>query len=78
MKADIRKLVVQVDETLVEMGQRVEPPVRRAVAMAVIANPYAGRYVETLDELVEIGAELGGVSVYMCPSVPPLERYLST
>ncbi len=66
MKADIRKLVVQVDETLVEMGQRVEPPVRRAVAMAVIANPYAGRYVETLDELVEIGAELGGLLGSRC------------
>ena len=28
--------------------------------MAVIANPYAGRYSENLDELVAIGEELGG------------------
>ena len=59
MPAKIRKLVVQVDETLREMGRPVEPPVRRAVALAVIENPCAGRYVEKLDELVTIGEELG-------------------
>jgi len=59
MPAKIRKLVVQVDETLREMGRPVEPPVRRAVALAVIENPCAGRYVEKLDELVAIGEELG-------------------
>ena len=29
MSADIRKIVVQVDETHVEMGQRIDPPTRR-------------------------------------------------
>jgi hypothetical protein len=58
-RAQIRKLVVQVDETRAEMGRPVDPPTRRAVAMAVIANPYAGRYSENLDELVGIGEELG-------------------
>ena len=61
MSVDIRKLVVQVDETRKEMGQAVEPPTRRAVAMAVIANPYAGRYSESLDELIAIGEELGAL-----------------
>jgi hypothetical protein len=61
MKADIRKLVVQVDETRKEMGQTIDPPTRRAVAIAVIANPYAGRYSESLDELVAIGEELGAL-----------------
>ena len=59
--AQIRKLVVQVDETRTEMGRPVDPPTRRAVAMAVIANPYAGRYSENLDDLVAIGEELGGL-----------------
>jgi hypothetical protein len=59
MPAKIRKLVVQVDETLREMDRPVEPAVRRAVALAVIENPCAGRYVEKLDELVAIGEELG-------------------
>ena len=56
---NLRKLVVQVDEIRVEMGQAVSPPTRRALAMAVIVNPYAGRYSGNLDDLVEIGAELG-------------------
>ncbi|RST51298.1 amino acid synthesis family protein [Variovorax sp. MHTC-1] len=61
MTANIRKLVVQVDETRKEMGQAIEPPTRRAVAIAVIENPYAGRYSESLDELIAIGEELGAL-----------------
>jgi hypothetical protein len=66
MPAQIRKLIVQVDETRLEMGQPVTPPVRRALAMAVIANPFAGRYVENLDELIAIGEELGGLLGRKC------------
>ena len=61
MLAKIRKLIVQVDETRIEMGQAVTPPTRRALAMAVIENPYAGGYSENLDELIAIGEELGGL-----------------
>ncbi|HYP85159.1 amino acid synthesis family protein [Variovorax sp.] len=61
MSAKIRKLIVQVDETRKEMGQVIDPPARRAVAMAVIENPYAGRYSESLDELIAIGEELGAL-----------------
>jgi hypothetical protein len=57
----LRKLVVQVEEVQMEMGRAVDPPTRRAVAMAVIANPLAGRYVEQLDELIAIGEHLGGL-----------------
>lgn len=66
MPAKIRKVVVQVDETLREMDRVVEPPVRRAVALAVIENPCAGRYVENLDELVAIGEELGDLLGRKC------------
>lgn len=59
MTAKIRKLIVQVDETRIEMGQPINPPTRRAVAMVVIENPCAGRYVQNLEELVVIGEELG-------------------
>ena len=65
-RAKIRKLVVQVDETRIEMGRAISPPTRRAVAIAVIANPYAGRYSENLDELVVIGEELGGLLGERC------------
>jgi hypothetical protein len=66
MPAQIRKLVVQVDETRVEMNKAVVPPTRRALAMAVIDNPYAGRYVESLDELIAIGEELGALLGQKC------------
>ena len=66
MTAQIRKLVVQVDETRLEMGRPVEPPTRRALAIAVIANPFAGRYSENLDELVAIGEELGALLGQRC------------
>lgn len=61
MKAQIRKIIVQVDEVHIEMGQTVSPPTRRALAMAVIHNPLAGSYTENLDELIAIGEELGGL-----------------
>jgi hypothetical protein len=66
MKALIRKIVVQVDEVLLEGGVAVTPPTRRALAMAVIANPYAGRFSENLDELIAIGEELGGLLGARC------------
>ena len=66
MSADIRKIVVQVDETHVEMGQRIDPPTRRALAMAVIANPLAGKFERNLDALVAIGEELGGLLGQRC------------
>src|SRR5215468_9320308 len=66
MKARIRKLVVQMDETRMEMGRPVQPPTRRAVAIAVIENPFAGRYQEDLSELMDIGEELGGLLGERC------------
>ena len=61
MKAQIRKIIVQVDEVHIEMGKTISPPTRRALAMAVIHNPLAGGYTENLDELITIGEELGGL-----------------
>jgi hypothetical protein len=66
MSANIRKIIVQVDEVHQEMGRPVSPPTRRALAMAVIANPYAGRYSENLDELIAIGEELGALLGHKC------------
>jgi hypothetical protein len=48
------------------MGRPVDPPVRRAVAIAVIANPYAGRWSDALDELATIGEELGALLGEAC------------
>jgi hypothetical protein len=66
MKSQIRKIIVQVDEVLQEAGQEVNPPTRRALAMAVIANPYAGKFSDNLDLLIAIGEELGGLLGERC------------
>ncbi|NNE79421.1 MAG: amino acid synthesis family protein [Silicimonas sp.] len=57
----IRKIVVSVEETHIEIGKTIAPPTRKAVAAAVIENPFAGQYVEDLSELMDIGAKLGGL-----------------
>ncbi|MEN5082882.1 amino acid synthesis family protein [Bosea sp. TWI1241] len=59
MSAKIRKIVTIVDEVHTEQGRPVSPPIRRAAAVAVIENPFAGRYQEDLSELIAIGEELG-------------------
>jgi Amino acid synthesis len=61
MNAKIRKILTFLEETRSEMGKAVEPPTRRAAAAAVIENPFAGRYVEDLSALMEIGEELGAL-----------------
>jgi hypothetical protein len=58
-KAKIRKIATFVEETNREMDRDVSPPTKRAAAVAVIENPYAGKYVQDLSELMEIGEELG-------------------
>ncbi|HQU67269.1 MAG TPA: amino acid synthesis family protein [Albidovulum sp.] len=65
-KANIRKIVTVVEEVLTEMGQPVSPPTRRAAAIAVIANPFAGRYVADLADLMDIGEELGALLGEKC------------
>jgi len=59
MKAKIRKIATFLEETWQEMGRDISPPTRKAAAVAVIENPFAGKYVEDLSELMEIGEELG-------------------
>jgi Amino acid synthesis len=64
----IRKLIVCVEETHIEMGQSLntDTPQKRAVAIAVIDNPYAGKYSENLDLLVAAGKELGALLGQEC------------
>ena len=55
----IRKLLTVVEEIQEDGGRRLEKPLRKIAAIAVIVNPFAGRYVEDLEELVKTGEELG-------------------
>ena len=47
----VRKLVIQMEETMRDMGRDVTPPSRKVTIAAVIMNPFAGRYVEDLSPL---------------------------
>jgi hypothetical protein len=57
----LRKLVTIVEETLSDGGRPARRPVRRAAALAVLENPFAGRFVEDLEPLVAAGEELGAL-----------------
>lgn len=56
---EIRKIVTVVEETHKDGEKAVAKPTRKASVAAVIKNPFAGRYVEDLTELSEIGEKLG-------------------
>jgi hypothetical protein len=55
----VRKRVVIVEEIFHEGGPVASKPLRRAAALAVIHNPFAGKYAEDLRPLFEAGAMLG-------------------
>ena len=57
----MRKLVIQVDEVHREMNRDITPPACKALAAGVFQNPYAGNYVEDLEPLYDLGAEIGGL-----------------
>ena len=56
----IRKLLVVTEETHRELDQGVSPATLKATAMAVIKNPFAGRFESDLEALMAIGETLGG------------------
>ena len=49
----LRKVVTVVEDVHEEGGRAVDPPVRMVAAGAVIANPFAGRYVEDLEPRID-------------------------
>jgi hypothetical protein len=59
--AGIRRIVTIMEETLIEGGRKLDAPTKRAASIAVIANPFANRYVEDLTELMAVGKHLGQI-----------------
>lgn len=56
---EIRRLITIVEDVMVEAKRPSAKPVRRVAAIAVITNPAAGKHVESMDEFVAMGGELG-------------------
>jgi hypothetical protein len=65
MKLKIRRSYTFVETRGVEAGREAEVPLRKVAAVAVVENPYAGRYVEDLSPLVAASAELGRILAQM-------------
>ena len=58
---EIRRLLTIEDQVLFHGGVPVEPATRKVAAIAVIANPFAGRHTKDLQPLIDSGAELGRI-----------------
>jgi hypothetical protein len=58
---EIRKIVTIVEEVFADGEKKVDKPIKKVAAIAVIKNPFAGKYEEVLDALIDIGDELGKI-----------------
>lgn len=55
----IKRTLTFVDEVEIEAGQPATPPLRKVAAVAVIDNPFAGRFERELGPLTEASADIG-------------------
>ena len=58
---EVRKYITVLEEIHSDGGRKMDPPGKKAAAIAVIKNPFAGEFVDDLTPLMDIGEELGGV-----------------
>ncbi len=58
-EVQIRKRLISVEEIFHEGGPVAKQPLRRAAALVVIRNPFAGRYVEKIDGFMDDLKPLG-------------------
>jgi Amino acid synthesis len=58
-EVNVRKCVLSVDEVWHDGGPRLERPLRRGSIAAVLRNPYAGRYVDVIEPMMEALKPLG-------------------
>ena len=60
-KPRVRKIYTVVEETHADGSVQLKTPTRKAAAAAVFINPFAGRYVEDLNLLIDWSEELGEI-----------------
>lgn len=79
IKVNVRKIVMQVEEIQHEGGPRARTPYRRGAIAAVIANPFAGRYVENIagmmDALKPLGYDLAARLIKALGGPKKIESY---
>jgi hypothetical protein len=76
---NVRKIKLDVEDVWHEGGARLQEPLRVAVATAIVANPYAGRYESDLlpfmAELRALGATLSSRIIAGLGGVAQIEAY---
>jgi len=55
----VRKTYLSIEEIMIGPSGAAERPLIKVAAAAVVDNPYAGRYVEDLSEMVDFSLSLG-------------------
>jgi hypothetical protein len=55
----IKRTLTFIDETAEEAGQRTDPPLRKIAVVAILQNPFAGRFERDLSTLTDASAEIG-------------------
>ena len=79
IKVEVRKVVTFVEEIRHEGGPRPNKPYLRGAIAAVIANPFAGRYVENvarmMDALKPLGYELASELIRALGGPKKIESY---
>jgi hypothetical protein len=58
---EIRKSIVSVEEVVTDGGKPLAFPIHRATAVVVVKNPFAGRFVDDLSPLFDVGFEIGAM-----------------
>jgi hypothetical protein len=59
MQLEVRRTYTIVDTRFAESGKPADPPLRKVAAIAIVANPYAGRYMDDLKPMIEASVALG-------------------
>lgn len=75
----LRKLVTSLEETYHEGGPIAETPIKRVSILAIIENPFAGRYEENIqgfmDDLKPLGLDMSKRLVQMLGGPEHIEGY---
>jgi Amino acid synthesis len=73
---EIKRILTFVDEVRGEAGRRTEPPLRKSAVVAIVPNPFAGKYVEDLSPLTTaseaIGREICAIAVALLAPYKPV------
>ncbi len=72
----IQRILTFFDEIRNAAGHHAEPPLRKSAAVAIVQNPFAGRYVEDLSPLVTaseaVGREICAIAVALLAPYKPV------